>query len=295
MTAFLQLLFQGFALGCIYALVALGFTVVYRASKVINFAQGSLLLVGAYLVSVLATDLNLPFVVAVIASIALLAAGAAVFQMMVLQRVLGQPVFVLVMITIGLSIVIDSAIPAIFGGNARILGDPWGASAVHAGGVTFNWVRIWAVLCTGLILALYFVFDRFSRYGLAMRATAADEEAALAVGVPVRRVYALTWAIAGGVAVVGGLFLAGFPSSVNPSLGAVALRAFPAIILGGLDSPPGAVVGGITIGIVEIMASGYAPGWLGSDFSAVAPYVVMIIVLLIKPYGLFGARPVERV
>jgi branched-chain amino acid transport system permease protein len=295
MTAFLQLLFQGLALGCIYALVALGFTVIYRASKVINFAQGSLLLVGAYLVSVLATGLNLPFALAVVAAIALLAAGGALFQMTVLRRMLGQPVFVLVMITIGLSIVIDSAIPAIFGGNARILGDPWGASAVNVGGVTFNWVRIWTVLCTGLILALYFAFDRFSRYGLAMRATAADEEAALAVGVPVGRVYALTWAIAGGVAAVGGLFLAGFPSSVNPSLGDVALRAFPAVILGGLDSPPGAVVGGITIGMVEVLSSGYAPGWLGSNFAAVAPYVVMILVLLSRPYGLFGTRPVERI
>jgi branched-chain amino acid transport system permease protein len=295
MTAFLQLLFQGLALGCIYALVALGFTVVYRASKVINFAQGSLLLVGAYLISVLATGLNLPFAVAVIAAIVLLAAGGALFQMTVLRRMLGQPVFVLVMLTIGLSIVIDSAIPAIFGGNARILGDPWGASAVHVGGVTFNWVRIWTVLCTGLILALYFAFDRFSRYGLAMRATAADEEAALAVGVPVARVYALTWAIAGGVAAVGGLFLAGFPSSVNPSLGDVALRAFPAVILGGLDSPPGAVVGGITIGMVEVMSSGYAPGWLGDNFAGVAPYVVMILVLLSRPYGLFGTRPVERI
>jgi branched-chain amino acid transport system permease protein len=295
MTAFLQLLFQGFALGCIYALVALGFTVVYRASKVINFAQGSLLLVGAYLISVLATGLNLPFALAVIGAIALLAAGGAAFQMLVLRRLLGQPVFVLVMITIGLSIVIDSSIPAIFGGNARILGDPWGASAVNVGGVTFSWVRIWTVLCTGLILVAFFAFDRFSRYGLAMRATAADEEAALAVGVPVRRVYALTWAIAGGVAAVGGMFLAGFPSSVNPSLGDVALRAFPAVILGGLDSPPGAVVGGITIGIVEVMASGYSPGWMGSNFAAVAPYVVMILVLLSKPYGLFGTRPVERV
>jgi branched-chain amino acid transport system permease protein len=295
MTAFLQLLFQGVALGCIYALVALGFTVVYRASKVINFAQGSLLLVGAYLISVLATGLNLPFALAVIAAIAVLAAGGAAFQMLVLRRLLGQPVFVLVMITIGLSIVIDSSIPAIFGGNARILGDPWGASAVNVGGVTFNWVRIWTVLCTGLILVAFFAFDRFSRYGLAMRATAADEEAALAVGIPVRRVYALTWAIAGGVAAVGGMFLAGFPSSVNPSLGDVALRAFPAVILGGLDSPPGAVVGGITIGIVEVMASGYAPGWMGSNFAAVAPYVVMILVLLSRPYGLFGTRPVERV
>jgi branched-chain amino acid transport system permease protein len=295
MTSALQLLFQGFALGCIYALVALGFTVVYRASKVINFAQGSLLLVGAYLVSVLATGLGLPFVAAVIAAIALLAAGGALFQTTVLRRMLGQPVFVLVMVTIGLSIVIDSAVPAIFGGNARILGDPWGASAVSVGGVTFNWVRIWTVVCTGLILVLYFVFDRVSRYGLAMRATAADEEAALAVGVPVTRVYALTWAIAGGVAAVGGLFLAGFPSSVNPELGNVALRAFPAIILGGLDSPPGAVVGGIAIGIVEVLASGYAPAWMGNNFSDVAPYVVMILVLLCRPYGLFGTPPVERV
>jgi branched-chain amino acid transport system permease protein len=295
MTAFLQLLFQGFALGCIYALVALGFTVIFRASQVINFAQGSMLLVGAYLVSVLATGLSLPFGLAVIAAIALLAAGGAVFQMTVLRRMLGQPVFGIVMVTIGLSIVINSSIAAIFGGNARILGDPWGASSVHVGDVTFNWVRIWTVLSTALILALYFVFDRYSRYGLAMRATAADEEAAMAVGVPVRRVYALAWAIAGGVAAVGGLFLAGFPSSVNPSLGDVALRAFPAVILGGLNSPPGAVVGGITIGIVEVMASGYAPDWTGSNFAAVAPYVVMILVLLARPYGLFGTAPVERV
>ena len=295
MTAFLQLLFQGLALGCVYALVALGFTVIFRASQVINFAQGSLLLVGAYLVSVLATGLGLPFWLAVLVAIALLAAGCVLFQVVVLQRVLGQPVFVLVMITIGLSIAIDSAIPAIFGANSRILGDPWGASAVHAGGLTFNWVQIWTVVCTALILALYFAFDRFSRYGLAMRATASDQEAALAVGVPIRRVYALTWAIAGAVAVVGGVFLSGFPSSVNPSLGEVALLAFPAIILGGLDSPPGAVVGGIAIGVIQVLTSGYAPAWLGNNFAAVAPYVVMILVLLVRPYGLFGTRPVERV
>jgi branched-chain amino acid transport system permease protein len=294
-TAFLQLVFQGLALGCIYALVAVGFTVIYRASQVINFAQGSLLLVGAYLVSVLAAGAGVPFGLAVIAAIALLAAGCVAFQVVVLQRVLGQPPFVLVMITIGLGIVIDAAIAAIFGGNSRILGDPWGASAVHVGGLTFNWVRVWTLVCTGLVLAACFAFDRFSRYGLAMRATASDQEAALAVGVPIRRVYALTWAIAGGVAVVGGLFLSGFPSSVNPSLGDVALRAFPAVILGGLDSLPGAVVGGIVIGMIEVLTSGYAPGWLGNNFSDVAPYVVMILVLMVRPYGLFGTRPVERI
>lgn len=294
MTQFLQLFFQGFALGCIYALVALGFTVIYRASQVINFAQGGMLLIGAYLVSVFATGTRLPFGVAVALAVLLLAAGAVSFQMIVLRRVIGQPVFVLVMITIGASIVIDAAIPAIFGGNPRLLGDPWGSSALHVGGVTLNWVRIWAVIVTALILAGFFVFDRFSRYGLAMRATAADEEAAAAVGVPVRRVYALSWAIAGAVAAAGGLFLAGFPNSPNPSLGDVALRAFPAIILGGLDSPLGAVVGGIVIGVVEVLTSGYAPSWLGANFSDIAPYVLMILVLFVRPYGLFGTRPVER-
>jgi branched-chain amino acid transport system permease protein len=156
-------------------------------------------------------------------------------------------------------------------------------------------VRIWAVIVTAGLLVAFFAFDRFSRYGLAMRAAAADQEAAAAVGVPVRRVFALTWAIAGGLAAVGGLFLAGFPSNPNPTLGNVALRAFPAIILGGLDSPPGAVVGGIVIGVVEVLTSGYAPAWLGANFSDIAPYIVMIAVLLVRPYGLFGTRPVQRV
>ena len=294
MTQFLQLFFQGFALGSIYALVALGFTVIYRASKVINFAQGGLLLIGAYLVSVFATGAKLPFGLAVLFAVVLLAGGGVLFQTVVLRRVLGQPVFVVVMITIGASIAIDAAIPAIFGANPRLLGDPWGSSAVHVGGVTLNWVRIWAIAATALILVLFFALDRFSRYGLAMRAAAADEEAAAAVGVPIRRVYALSWAIAGVLAAVGGLFLAGFPSSPNPSLGDTALRAFPAIILGGLDSPIGAVVGGIVIGLVEVLTSGYAPSWLGANFSDIAPYVLMILVLLVRPYGLFGTKPVER-
>jgi branched-chain amino acid transport system permease protein len=294
-TAFLQLLFQGFALGCIYALIALGFTVIYRASGVINFAQGALLLVGAYLISLFATSVHVPFFLAVLLAIIVLAGAGMLFQVTVLRQVIGQPVFVLVMITIGASIAIDAGVPAIFGNNARILGDPWGSSAIHIGGVTLIWVRLWAIVATVVILALFFAFDRYSRYGLAMRATAADQEAAAAVGVPIRRVYALAWGIAGAVAAVGGLFLAGFPNSPNPTLGDSALLAFPAVILGGLDSPPGAVIGGIVIGVVQVLSSGYAPSWLGAGFGDVAPYVVMILVLLVRPYGLFGTRPVERI
>jgi branched-chain amino acid transport system permease protein len=294
MTQFLQLAFDGFALGCVYALIALGFAVVYRASQVINFAQGAMLLVGAYLVSLFAAYAGLPFWLSVILAVVLLAAGGVLFQMVVLRRTLGQPLFTIVMITIGLSIAMTAGVDAVFGPNQRLLGDPWGASKFHVGGVVFTWVEVSGVISAFVLLAAFFLFDRYSRYGLAMRATAADPEAALAVGVPVRRVHALAWGIAGAVATVGGVFLAGFPNSPNPQLGDAALLAFPAIILGGLGSPVGAVVGGVIIGVVQVLTSGYEPSWTGSNFYEVAPYIVMIAVLLAKPYGLFGSRPAER-
>ena len=145
-----------------------------------------------------------------------------------------------------------------------------------------------------MALAAYFAFDRYTRWGLAMQATAEDEEATLSLGVPVARVHLITWAIAGSLAVLGGLFLAGFPSSPQPTLGDAALRAFPAIVLGGLRSPTGAVVGGLLIGLTEVMTSGYAPESLGDNFYAVAPYIAMILILLVRPYGLFGRAPAER-
>jgi branched-chain amino acid transport system permease protein len=294
MTQFLQLASDGFALGCVYALVALGFAVVYRASQVINFAQGAMLLVGAYLVSLFAAYAGLPFWFAVILAVAILATSGVLFQMLVLRRTLGQPLFTIVMITIGLSVAVTAGVDAVFGPNQRLLGDPWGASRFQVGGVVFTWVEVWSVISAFVLLAAFFAFDRYSRYGLAMRAAAADPEAALAVGVPVRRVHALAWGIAGAVATIGGVFLAGFPNSPNPQLGDAALLAFPAIILGGLGSPVGAVVGGIVIGVVQVLTSGYEPGWTGNNFYEVAPYIVMIAVLLVKPYGLFGTRPAER-
>ncbi|MGO9975571.1 MAG: branched-chain amino acid ABC transporter permease [Solirubrobacteraceae bacterium] len=294
MSQFLQLAFNGFALGCVYALVALGFAVVYRASQVINFAQGAMLLLGAYLVSLLAAYAGLPFWCSAILAVAILAASGMLFQMLVLRRTLGAPLFTIVMITIGLSVAITAGVDAVFGPEQRLLGDPWGSSAFQVGAVVFTWVKVWGVISAFALLAAFFAFDRYSRYGLAMRATAADPEAALAVGVPVRRVHALAWGIAGAVATIGGLFLAGFPNSPNPQLGDAALLAFPAVILGGLDSPVGAALGGIIIGVVQVLTSGYAPGWTGNNFYEVAPYLVMIAVLLIKPYGLFGTRPAER-
>jgi branched-chain amino acid transport system permease protein len=293
-TEFLQLLFQGVALGSTYALIALGFVVVYRASGVINFAQGAMLLAGAYTISWLATDVGVAFLPAVLAAVALLALAGAAFQVVVLRRVSGEPTFVLVMITIGAGIAVTSLIEALFGTDPRLLGDPWGSTSFGLGDVTINWVKLWGIVVTCGALAAYFAFDRWTRWGLATQATAEDEEATLALGVPVRRVHLITWAMAGALATLGGLFLAGFPSSPEPSLGDAALRAFPAIVLGGLRSPTGAVVGGLVIGLTEVMTSGYAPSSLGDNFYAVAPYIAMILILLVRPYGLFGRAPAER-
>jgi len=297
-TTFFQLFVAGLALGCIYALVALGFTIIYRASQVINFSQGAFLLVGAYLVSWFSLDRSYPFAVAALLALAITALIGVIFQVLVLRFTVGQPVFTVVMITIGLNIALEGSVPALFGSTQRSIGDPWGSSSVSLGSVVVNWDSVWTIGVTLLILAGFFAFNRFSRYGLAMRATAMDEEAAMAVGLPTRRVHALAWGLAGAVATVGGFFLAGFPNSLTPTSDAIALRAFPAIILGGLDSPLGAVVGGVTIGLVEELTAGYQPNnaaWLGTNFYAVAPYIVMILVLLVKPYGLFGRRPAERV
>ncbi len=298
MKTFILLLFAGLSLGAVYALIALGFTVIYRASRVINFAQGQLLALGAFVTSWLVSNGRLPFWLAFALGALSTAAVALLFQVGVLRFALGRPDFTIVMLTLGLGVILQSVIPTIFGGNPRTVGDPWGASALHIAGLAFNWVKIWTIIAALAVLVAFFVFNRWSKYGLAMRSAALDPEAALAVGIPLRRVYATAWVLAGLVACVGGVFLSGYPGSVNPAISDVALAAFPAIILGGIESTTGAVVGGFVIGVVEELTAGYQPqyaAWLGHNFYLVAPYVLMILVLLVRPYGLFGARPAERI
>ena len=299
MSTFLQLTFTGVALGCTYALVALGFTSIHRATNVINFAQGAFLLMGAYLVSYASLDKGYPFALSILFGIVSMILLGVLFQVIVLRRLAGQPAFTVVMVTIGLNISIIAVLDYAFGGAPREsgVGDPFGSSAVTLGDVTLLWVDIWTIIITLAIVAGFFVFDRYSRYGLATRATAVDEEAALAVGIPVRRVKAIAWGTSGALAAVAGVFLSGYPNGLAPTTGDVALLAFPAIIIGGLDSPIGAVVGGLIIGLVYEMTQGYGGDldFLGHGFYSIAPYVVMVAVLLVRPYGIFGRRPVERV
>jgi branched-chain amino acid transport system permease protein len=295
---FLQIAFSGLALGARYALVALGFVIIYKATSVINFAQGALLALGAYLTYALINDTPLPFWLAFLGAVIGVALVGAVTERLVLRRMVGQPVFAVIMITIGLLFIIDQLITIIWGFDAKNLGDPWGVEVIRAGDVSLAVRDLWTIGLAAAVLAAFFAFFRFTDWGVAMRATAFDQEAALAQGISARKVFALSWAIAGGLAAIAGVTLASGPAGLAPGIGAVALLAFPAMIVGGMDSPGGAVVGGVIIGLTQSLTAGYqddiAP-WLGDCFSTVMPFVVMVLILLVRPYGLFGTPEVRRV
>jgi len=296
---FLQIAFAGIALGCIYALIGLGFSIIFKASEVINFAQGELLLVGAYVVSSAVFDWHLNFIIAVLAGVVVTVAIGLLFERFVLQHMIGRPVFSILMITIGLGTILHTAVIVIWGSNPIPAAAPYTiTSGFNIGGIHFGLNDLLTIIVTIILCAILFYFFQYTRYGLAMRATALDQEAALAVGINIRTVYALAWGIAAAVATIGGVFLAIGSYAMDPTLGGAALLAFPAIILGGVDSITGAVVGGIIIGLVQDLTAGYeshVASFLGAGIHQITPYLVMILVLLIRPYGLFGTRKVERI
>ena len=298
MRDFLQLLVAGVAIGALYALVALGFVIIYKATGVINFAQGALVMLGAYFCYGFADQLGLPFLVSVV--LAMIACGVVgvLVELLVLRRVVGQPVFAVIMITIGLSIAIQQLVIWKWTGNQLNFGDPWGLDVWQIGDGVIAVVYVVRVGVAAALVAAFFLFFRFSRTGVAMRATASDQEAALAQGISARRVFGVSWAVAAAIGALAGVLLASGGRGIDPGLSIVALLAFPAIILGGLDSPAGAVVGGIIIGVVETMTAGYGehlPEWVGHNFNRVTPYVVLVAILLVRPYGLFGTKEVTRV
>jgi branched-chain amino acid transport system permease protein len=297
-TEFLQLTFAGIALGARYALVALGFVIIYRATGVINFAQGALLALGAYLAYTFANEAALPFALAVVLALAASALVGAGVERVVLRRMVGQPAFAVIMITIGLLFILDQVVTATWGYDSLNLDDPWGIDTVNAGDVVLAERDLWTLGLAAAVLAAFFAFFRFSRLGVAMRATALDQEAALAQGISARRVFAASWAISAALAALAGVTVASGAAALSPGIGAIALVAFPAMIVGGLESPAGAVAGGLVIGLSQSLTAGYQDDlfpWLGENFAAVMPYVVMILILVVRPYGLFGEREVRRV
>jgi branched-chain amino acid transport system permease protein len=297
-TDFLQLCFAGLAIGSLYALVALGFVIIYKATGVINFAQGGLLLLGAYITYNVHTTWSVPFYLAIPIAMILSGLIGAAIERTVLRLMVGQPVFAVIMVTIGLLFIIEQVVTGVWGFDRLVMGDPWGIDKFDAGNVILAVKDVWTIVFAAVVMILFFAFFRYSRLGVAMRATAFDQEAAIANGISARRIFALSWAIAAAVATLAGVMLSSGGAGLSPDIEFIALLAFPAIILGGLDSPGGAVVGGIIMGLSQTLTAGYQPkyaAWLGEGFSAVMPYVVMIVILMIRPYGLFGTKEVRRV
>ena len=297
MRDFVQLLVAGLAVGALYSLVALGFVIIYKATGVINFAQGALLLLGAYFALSFNELANMPFLLAALAAMITCAVVGVLVERLILSRMVGQPVFAVIMITLGLTIFFEQIVTWRWG-QQRNLADPWGLDTFTVADVVIPVVNVVRIGAAAVLLAGFFAFFRYSRLGVAMRATASDQEAALAQGISARRIFAMSWAVAAAIAALAGVLLASGGRGLDPSLGVVALVAFPAIILGGLDSPGGAVVGGAVMGVVETMTSGYSdklPEFLGNNFHRVTPYVVLVAILMVRPYGLFGTPEVRRV
>ena len=294
MTALVEGLLRGVGVGSGYALLALGFVIIYKATRVISFAQPALMLAGVVLVSHLAEPLGFWLALPLAALLtALLALG---IERGAVRPMVGRPAFVVAIITLGVDVAVRVVVNAFIGLDVRSVHDPWGLSTVQFGPLRVEQRHIAAFVAATLLVAALFAFFRRSRMGLAMRAAADDQEAALAQGVSVGAVFALSWALAGALAAVGGTFAAA-GGSFDGTLWLTALVALPVIILGGLDSLPGAVVGGLAVGVAQELAATYqnhAP-WLGGNVSVITPYVLMLLVLLVRPYGLFGTREVERV
>ncbi|WP_329204748.1 branched-chain amino acid ABC transporter permease [Streptomyces sp. NBC_00683] len=296
MNTLLQTLFNGVALGSIYALVALGFCLVFKASGAVNFAHGSLLLLGGYLVAVLHEPLGFSGAVAVAAAGP---AAAAALESLVLRRVAkADGPAVPTIVTIGIDILLLTELARRIGGDVLGTGDPWGADVVTLGGITFAQARMYSLLVAVLLVGGFLAAFRWTRWGLSMRAHALDAEAAALMGVRGNRLRMSAWALAGVLAAVAAVFLAAFPGTgIDRTTGQIALAAFPAAVLGGLGSVGGALLGSVVVGMAEALATGYQEqlSGLGSDLATVVPYAVMVLVLIARPQGLLGAKESTRV
>ena len=295
MTYFGELVINGISLGCIYTLIALGFVVIFKATEVVNFAQGSMLLLGAYFVA--RTHSRVGFVPAVLIGIAIAAVGALVIQQVLSRAKFADPI-TLSIITIGVDILLSTELTRRIGQQVLSFDDPWGNRTADLGPFTVPQARIAAMVVAAVLIGAFFAAYKYSNWGVATRATAEDFEAAALMGIRRNRVSMGAWLIAGALATVAGVFLGTSPSpGLNNTSNLTALNAFPAAVVGGLDSTGGAVAGGLMIGVVQSLTAGYNNdlSFLGSPLGDVSAYVVMLGVLLWRPSGLFGTREVARV
>jgi branched-chain amino acid transport system permease protein len=292
MSAMLQLIFGGISQGCIYGLIALGFVLIYKATETISFAQGELMMVGAFGALLLTKSLGFTYGFAVVTAVAALALIGLMLERMVIRPVLGQTSLAIVLITLGLGYVARGLIAMVpdIGTETHTLQVPYAGQVLDVGGAVISYDHLMVIGSTILVSLFLYVMFRFSKVGIAMRATSQNQLAAYYMGIPVKRINSLVWSMAAALACLAGILLAPI-TFIHVNMGFIGLKALPAAVVGGFTSLPGAILGGIIIGLVEAFSGFYLP----EGFKEVSAYVVMLLVLLLYPEGLLGERTRKKV
>lgn len=290
----LQLAINGLAVGCIYGLIALGFVLIYKATEVVNFAQGDLLMLGAFAAFTLMTLYEIDYWIGFLLAVAIMAAFGAALDKLVLRRIIGQPQFAMIMLTIGLGFMFRSAASMTWGTQTYSIASPFSAQVASIGGVVVSMEYVAIIVGTLLLCGILYAFFQFTRIGVAMQAASQNQLAAYYMGIPVKLVSSMIWAISAAVAAVAGVLLAPV-SLIEVNMGLLGLKAFAAAVLGGFGSVPGALVGGLIIGLIELFSSAYDGVLLPSGFKDIAAYVVLLAVLVVRPQGLFGQTGRKKV
>ena len=286
----LQILISGISLGCVYGLIALGFVLIYKATEMVNFAQGDMMMFGAFIGYTLIVVVGLPFYIGVLATILVMAVFGMIIERLVLRPMIGEPPFAVLMITIGLGFILRALAGVIWGNSPRSIESPYGGGVLRIGDVAIGFENLAVVIGTILLCGALFLFFRFTRLGIAMQAASQNQLAAFYVGVPVKRIFSIVWAMSAGIAAVAGILLAPV-SLIDPQMGFVGVKAFAAAIVGGFGSLPGAIIGGLIVGIVEQFAGLYGPP--GS--ADMAAYIILLLMLFIRPEGIFATMQKKKV
>ena len=292
MIQFFQMTLSGISQGCIYGLIALGFVLIYKATETVSFAQGELMMMGAFGGLAAMTWLGLPYWLAILSAITAMTLFGVILERVVIRPILGQPAFSVVMLTIGIGYVARGLITMLpnIGTETHVLPVPYKDEIWKAAGLVINVEQVVVIVATALLCALLFALFRYSKLGIAMQAASQNQLAAYYMGIPVRALNGVAWGLAAAVAAIAGLLLAPI-TFVHANMGLIGLKAFPAAVVGGFGSLPGAIVGGLIIGIIESLSGFYLP----DGFKDIAAYVVVLLMLVVKPNGLFGEQLRKKV
>jgi branched-chain amino acid transport system permease protein len=293
MELLIQVLIAGITTGSIYALIAIGVVLIFKSSGVINFAQGSMVMVGAFITYALVVQFHIPILVSLLLAFLLSGVIGMIIERSVLRYLTGASLISIIMVTLGISYVMDGGALAAWGSSNFTFPKLFPSFSIQLGGIKVSSIYLWSFLTSMLLLVIFLLFFKYSKMGLSMRAAADNQKVAVLLGISSKKVLSLTWIIASAVATAGGILLASI-SALHVNLSYIGLIVFPVVILGGLDSIAGAAVGGLIVGVLEAISGVYIAPLLGGAFQQVAAFVFLLIILLIKPYGLFGTKEIER-